>query len=475
MEKIKIFFFLNFLTLNNSNSVNFKEIKNKVVTKYNYYNENKWFKYGKYILLIPIIYYPLKKIIMYEIKEIEKQLTCPNDSFFGLDYPSKDYKFKEIAKYKIKKEILQILDNDEELKNEFLIKDPNIYMEWEIQNVKWKSDNNLIHFIINTRNLSTDLKTKLLKAPIFANNEKKMNSLGNKNQDILSIPRIIGEFLIKENLKNTSIYEVEVENNLHRIYQSKEFKNKSSIPFKCPIVATEHGMINYYYQLKKNKNTKLIKNFYSNLHLFSKFLDEFMTKDEEIHELLFNIISKYDLTSVWDRDFSILEKNITNSFKDKNPEIVNNQNINDDNINEQIQLIFDKLTNIFHEFISDKEKNILKHIHVIFIVKSIWKMFNNYLHEEKLPLLPPLEINAPIITPRFWCTLNGLDNRINLKCLGGHFHFSYFSLDKEAAEATKKFIEEWVKKYYISKNPEAWSDNYNGTTHFKVSLKEHNN
>jgi hypothetical protein len=99
MEKIKIFFFLNFLQVNDFNSINFQEIKKNITTKYKYFNEKKLFKYGKYILLIPVIYYPIKKIIINEVNTIKKQLTCPNDSLFGLDYPSKDYTFKEIIKY----------------------------------------------------------------------------------------------------------------------------------------------------------------------------------------------------------------------------------------------------------------------------------------------------------------------------------------------------------------------------------------
>ena len=71
MEKIKIFFFFNLLQINDFNSINFKEIKNNIITKYKNLNEKKLFKYGKYILLIPIIYYPIKKIIINEINGIK--------------------------------------------------------------------------------------------------------------------------------------------------------------------------------------------------------------------------------------------------------------------------------------------------------------------------------------------------------------------------------------------------------------------
>ena len=246
-----------------------------------------------------------------------------------------------------------------------------------------------------------------------------------------------------------------MENNLSRIYQSEEFKNKKSSWLRCPVVATEHGMINYYLQLKKNNSNQLIENLYNNLGLFSKFLDEFTTKNEEISYLLSNTISSLDFTEIWSNDFKILENKITTSFKNKNIQIKNKENITDDHMNKQIQLVFDKLTNIFDTYNPD-EGNILKHINTVFILKVIWQIFNYYLHTQKLPLLPLLEVNAPIITPRFWCTLNPLNTTINLKCLGGHFHFSYFTLDKKHAEKTKQFIEEWVNKYYISKNPKKW-------------------
>lgn len=452
------------------------DISSYLLSKYKNLYNFKIFKYGKYILLIAIIYYLSKKFVKNRFNKILKNLISPNEEISTpftnkiLDYPSKNYKIKEIAKYEIANKILKELDKEPELKEEFLLHKPEINIIDVSLNSKESTLNNRksINFTIETKNFSQELKNKLLNIDMF----------GLAKICIENIHNFDGFYIIDN---NKLIYEVEVENNLDRIYQTKEFKDNEASGFRCPIVASEHGIINHYLQLKINKYINLIEKLYNNLDLFSKFLDEFTTdnkkiKNEKINDLLKNLISTYDFTEQFSYKTKILEDKLITSFKNKNLKLANKKNITDDEMNQQIQLIFDKLTNIFHIYNPDKI-NILKHIGTIFVIEWIWQIFNYYLYSNKLSLLPEIKVNAPIISPRFWCTLDPLNTNIHLKYLGHHFHFSYFTLDKDYANKVKKCIEEWVKKYYINKNPTLWSDKLDASkiTHFKVVLREYNN
>lgn len=459
MNKIKLLIFLNNFQskeIINSKIIiqKIKNTNNYLLKKYENLNDYKIFKYGKYTLLIPIIYYVPKKLLIYKWGKIkEDYLTFPNETIkipftnieihnsprnVELNYPVKNYKIKEIGKYEIGEEILKILNENLLLKNEFLLNNPEIIINEELGNsgVFQGANNVKIYFKIKTNNFSNELKELLIKNPMFI--YEKNTEIENK------VNKIYGVYIIDN--KKKPIYEVAVENRFNRIYQTKEFENYLPSRFRCPITATENALINYYLQIKENKNINLIESLFNNLNLFSKFLDEFPAnnneiKNKEIKYLLGDLITTYDFTEVFSLDGEILKEKLLTSFKNKNLQLVNKKNITDNHINEKIQLVSDKLTNIFHTY-NPNQVNILKHINTIFILIYIWQMFNYYLYEKELPLLPALKVNAPYITPRFWGTLNAFNSTLNLKWLGGHFDFSYFTLNKKEAEDRKKSIEE---------------------------------
>lgn len=143
------------------------------------------------------------------------------------------------------------------------------------------------------------------------------------------------------------------------------------------------------------------------------------------------------------------ENKILKSFQSKKINIhLNLDNITEKEISNIIKLVFDKISYIFDKYNWDT-KNILHHIGSPFYILWIWQMFNFYLQENKLPLLPQISVNTPFIKPRYWCRLNPFNNTLDLKCTGKHFPAIYFTLYKKENEEFKKFIEEWINKYYI--------------------------
>ena len=455
---MKKMLFLSFLQINESKStwlkiqLKVKDYSNLIKEKYSQLNEYKIIKYGKYLLFIPIVYFPSKKYILYKIKDIEKSLYSPNNydtipfTDIPISYMKENYRQEQIIKYKIGEEILNELKDNTKLKNEFLLHNPQIEME-NVYKVSHSNGRFKTNFYINT-----------------------------KNKNKYELDKILGSYLLED---NPVIYEVETENNLGRISQNKEFNLFSYL--KCPIVAAEHGLINYYLNLKENKNTEIIRDLYENITIFNNFIDILSPKNTEFQEELENLISKCDFTKTYHYETKMFEKKLKDMANEKNITSVNinKNNITDEDMNEQIQLLFDKITDIIWCYNSD-ESNILKHINTPFFFLNLWNTFKFYLIDKeykKVHALPDIDINAPIITPRPWGTLNYFDNTINLRWLGGHFHHSYFTLDKNKAINIKNLIEEWVKKYYISKNPNAYSLSANmdrdKRAHFHVSLKEH--
>ena len=205
-------------------------------------------------MLIVFVYYPLKKYTNYKLNKIkEDYLIFPNDEInipftnietgydrknIKLNYPCKNYKIKEIGKYEIGKNILKILDGKPNLKEEFLLDNPEILIDKEIED---KSHVNIppyknIYFKINIRNFSYELQELLLKNSIF--NSRKNNY-------------IYGTYKLSNQKK--TIYQVEMDNKFTRMYTTKEFKNNPPSRFKCPVVASEYGVIFHYLQLKKIK------------------------------------------------------------------------------------------------------------------------------------------------------------------------------------------------------------------------------
>lgn len=478
ISKKYLFILLNINRTNSSTTQNDSKLINKIENLNNY----KLIKYGKYIVLLGVVcklftFLGIKLILYYWNNYIglnsrikSNYLTVPERNILttnGIFYPGKHYRKKEITKAKIYEKILNLLTKEEQ--EEFLslnlyiiIDDPNIIIQKKFLTNKEKKNifkkNNkflklkkpIICFFLNKKNLSFNLQEKL--KTILKHNENYL-------------------YNFYELKVNQPIYEIEVENNLARIYQNNIPEKKINSNFysdlKCPIVATEHGLIHYYYKLKKNNYNKLIRNLYVNLYLLSEFLDEFY--NVELREFLNKLISE-DFTTLLQLESKILEEKLLESFNKKNKIINLNipENITDDNINELIQLVFDKITSIVEKYNKD-EVNLLKHISTAFFLIYTWTIFNYYLYKNNLPLLPNIIINGPYITPRFWCTLNPLNNTINLKWLGGHFNFSYFTTNEKESDEFKKFIEEWVEKYYKKNNLYNW----NKYTHFKVVKYEY--
>ena len=227
------------------------------------------------------------------------------------------------------------------------------------------------------------------------------------------------------------------------------------------------------FTIKKNKNTKLIEVLYDNLRLLSEFLNEFTTNKETTKDLLENLISKCDFTEVFAHGTEELKEKLLDSFKKKYIKIPKEENITDDKVSGIIQLVFDKFANICYSY-NPNQENILKHIPTMVVIVWVWQIFNYYLCTYKLP---PLKINLPYVTPRFWCTLNPFNSIINLKCLGFHFNYAYFTLDENEANEMKKLTEEWVKKYYIDTNPKLWCKISNPDykkSYFNITLKKYN-
>lgn len=396
-----------------------ESIKNIFINIKNYYvnlNENyKIFRYGKYIS-IPIV---STYIIYKKYNQIIKYLNCPDD-----------YKIYEIQKAKLCEELLKTLTEKE--KEEFLEKSPEIIIDGrnpEYDSYYELKGNNLL-------SLSDSIKEKINK--IF-HYDKYFNKFY-KNYKYEEI---------KKNIKNKTIYGTEIEHNNAKIYQSDKYDILSPTYFKCPVTSSELAIIGYYFKLKKNNQIKLISNLYKNLNLLSVFLDELLNK--EVEKLLKDTIGS-DFTEFFSNPNTIIIGNkVLKSFKDKKINMNLDNNITDDKMDQIIKLVFDKISFILQKSNNDMS-NIFNHIGSPFYTLWIFQMFNSYLLENNLPLLPKISINMPIITPRHWCTLNPFNNSLDLKCNGGHFRATYFTLNKKDNEEFKKFIENWVRKYYILNN-----------------------
>lgn len=373
----------------------------KTKEKYILYNQNNYFKYGKYIaILIPIVIFAKN----YYKKFMFRTFIC-----------SKEDQKKAILKNYIVEDIVKELNNQE--KFEFLSK----------SSLRIIQSNN---YELNIKHLDEDLKNKI---------KNKIKNVNKKNIfTIVTNDKLFGFYTVNKKLPD-ELYEIECSN-------TGAYINNKSNDEKCSIISSKHGFLHYFFRLKKLNLPIELENFQKSLFLFKEFLEIFnkdsindSTLKNNFHELI-----KKNNHNDWMKSEKL---DLDNYFIEKGTQILNNhinQNINysNEDIEKLINSVFDKLVNIITDI-----QDLGNYFLTIVAIKYFFQLFNNSIEKiDKKYSLPYINVEFPLIK-----SISILDPFLNINTqvhiISNHLQYHFYTLNKEEALEFKKLIEEFIKKY----------------------------
>lgn len=340
---------------------------------------------------------------------------------------SGNYRNTQYAKKIISEKIQTFLEDNNDLKNEFL---KNI----QFKNFTIDKNNNVKFFIkyIGT-NSNTDLFKKLLDIE-----ELNLKFEGNNNY-------ISGSCTLEDTIKGKKLYSLLIPNSGTRYIENEKHDTK------CPVMSWEYDMlyrINILYKDSLEKDNKFKENFSESLVHFDDFLKNIIENPKDtncIHEALI-------------QDPNYFNKN-SNMISKESEDLLNkieNQLIDNIDLSKLVKKIGDKWQKLIS--MNNTSNNVFKHFGVPLIIQKLLSDFNYY--NKYNYKLPQIKFNFPYISNNFWCVLDPNDfyQEIQIAVNNGHLENRYYFFDeKKRNEVKAKMLE--ILELYVSKEQFEYAKN----------------